>query len=199
MAQISRAEFLQGARSVAGLKQFPHSEIGFFGRSNVGKSSFLNRLVVKRGLAHTSSKPGSTREINLFSVVMKAERFPERTLVLADLPGFGFARFSKTEREDTESQIVEYLQTRDQLAVACLLNDCRREPGDAELAIRKVAADNDVPLIVVATKVDVLGRAERDKAIKRLAGAYALQPADVIVTGERVDIGAFWARVAAIL
>jgi GTP-binding protein len=199
MAQISRAEFLQGARSIDGLKQFPHSEIGLFGRSNVGKSSFLNRLVVKKGLAHTSSKPGSTREINLFSLVMKVDRFPERTIVLADLPGFGFARFSKTEREDTESQIIEYLHNRDQLAVACLLNDCRRDPGEAELAIRKVAADNDIPLIVVATKVDVLGRAEREKAIKRLAAAYALQPMDIVVTGEKVDIGSFWARVAAIL
>lgn len=193
---VQVAEFLSGVRSAGAAKGYPWPEFAIVGRSNVGKSSFINRITMRKKLAHSSSTPGSTREVNFFRIQI---RFGEKdtNLVLADLPGFGFAKFSKSERELTEQMIVEYVESRQDLRAICLLNDSRRSPEKAEIAIRDLAAAHSIPVLVVATKIDKLNKSERAKAVKEMAKGYGLLAEDIVVTGEGTPPEEFWGRVFA--
>jgi len=152
-------------------------EIAFAGRSNVGKSSLINTLVERRNLVRTSSTPGCTRQINIFAV-----RTADGTaLRFVDLPGYGFAKRSKTERSAWADLIDGYLTTRPTLAALVLLVDVRRgmEDDDLELCAMFEQATNGSPqatrrpvqVIVVATKVDKLPRSNQKLTVRRLQQA----------------------------
>ncbi len=163
--QVQRAEFVAAARRPAELPPPTKVEIAFVGRSNVGKSSLLNKLLNRRGLARTSSTPGCTRQINFFDV--RATSGLE--LLLVDLPGYGFASRSKQERKEWADLIEHYLLERATLRAAAVLFDARRglEADDAdavELVTQHGRVSRPAPQVVlVATKLDKVPARSRPK------------------------------------
>ena len=132
------------------------------GRSNVGKSTLINRLVGRRGLARTSSTPGRTRRIHFYRVAERA--------YLVDLPGFGYASGSKKERAEFAPLVESYLvRTRATLSGALVLVDARRGAQDSERELAKYLAAEHIDARAALTKCDKLGRAEVERARRELA------------------------------
>ncbi|HVY27569.1 MAG TPA: ribosome biogenesis GTP-binding protein YihA/YsxC [Polyangiaceae bacterium] len=163
--EVRSAEFVYAARRPAELPPPTKLEIAFVGRSNVGKSSMLNKLLNRRGLARTSSTPGCTRQINFFDI--KSATGLE--LMLVDLPGYGYASRSKGEREEWAQLIEHYLLERSTLRAAAVLFDSRRgiekdETDVLELITEHGKVSRRVPeVVLVATKVDKLPARDRPK------------------------------------
>lgn len=145
------------------LKECPVTDIpefAFIGRSNVGKSSLINMLTGIKGVAKVSGTPGKTRVINHFQVnsTIQGRRLTDWHLV--DLPGYGFAKLSKTEREKFESTIKNYLLKREALALTFLLIDSRLEPQAIDLSFVNWMGINELAFIMIFTKTDKLTQAE---------------------------------------
>src|SRR6476620_7123257 len=139
---IRNVEFIGGMAEKEGWR--PDSslpEIAFAGRSNVGKSSLLNRLVRRKAFARVSRTPGRTREINFFRV--------NSSFILADLPGYGYAKISKEKKADWKPLIEGYLKRTPALAGVVQLLDIRREPSDDDVAMLDYLAELELPTIVV--------------------------------------------------
>ena len=136
-------------------------EVAFGGRSNVGKSSLINTLLRRKKVARVSNTPGRTREINFFEVNAR--------FVLADLPGYGYARISKEKRAEWRPLIEGYLRGSPALRGVVLLLDARRQPTEDDLLMLDFLASTGKPTIVVATKIDKLPKREREPRIRTLA------------------------------
>lgn len=150
------AEFMQSSPNVLGCPESELNEFAFIGRSNVGKSSLLNMLVKHKNLAKTSGKPGKTRLINHFKV-----HTPNSDWLLADLPGFGYAKVSKKERATFERMVREYLSKRPNLVCAFILLDGRHPPQRIDLEFMEWLGNKEVPFAMVFTKADKLTETER--------------------------------------
>ncbi len=149
--------------SCAHPSHFPETdlpEVAFLGRSNVGKSSLLNALVQRKQLARTSGTPGKTRMIHFFRVEIDGVE-----LMLVDLPGYGFAKVSKKERESWQHLIESYLEDRAPLRAAILLQDIRREISEDETLLLEWLAERAVPSLVALTKVDKLKSMRRKQRV----------------------------------
>jgi GTP-binding protein len=195
--EIKEAEFLFGAPSAENIRKQSFPEIAVIGRSNVGKSSFVNRLVNGQ-VAKVSATPGCTRQINFFRV--RGELVGVKFQVsLVDLPGFGFAKLSKTEREQIGRSAISYLRDREQLRAVLLLNDCRREPQRDELAIQDTCGRSGVSCLIVLTKMDTLKQNEKAKATAKVAKAYRLEPGDVLHAGEDLLVDPVWDRILTVI
>jgi GTP-binding protein len=185
---IRSLEFLGGMASVDGWR--PESvlpEVAFAGRSNVGKSSLLNRLVHRKKFARVSNTPGRTREINFFKV--------NDAFVFVDLPGYGYARVSKERRAEWRPLIESYLRRSPQLRGIVHLLDVRHDPTTDDKLMLDFLSEIGVPTIVVLTKIDKLTSAERRKQLAELPLRLGLDVEQVIpfsaATGEgRDDLGA---------
>jgi len=134
-------------------------EVCFLGRSNVGKSSLLNKLVGKTDLARVGKTPGATASVNLYAVVQQTSgttnvKEPTPLLGLVDLPGFGYAKLDKQTKQSVQETAEHYLEKRKELALGVLLVDSRRVPSPDDKAVLAALFDMGLPLIVVATKVD---------------------------------------------
>jgi len=150
-------------RSAATARDFPPAqlpEVAFLGRSNVGKSSLLNSLTGKAGLAFTSARPGCTQLINFYRV--------EERLQLVDLPGYGFARVPVDVKARWKSLIESYLSGRETLQMAIVLLDARRGWMEPDLELKQWLEFRDLPYIVVATKTDKLNRREETNGIRAM-------------------------------
>lgn len=162
--RIKSAELVISCSSAS---QFPETglpEVAFLGRSNVGKSSLLNSMVQRKKLARTSSTPGKTRLIHFFRVeIGKAE------LMLVDLPGYGWAKVPRKQREGWQRLVESYLEARGVLRAAMLLQDLRRDVSDDETLLLEWLAERDVPAMMVLTKVDKLKPMRRKARIAALA------------------------------
>lgn len=158
-------------------------EVAFAGRSNVGKSSLLNRLVRRRGFARVSNTPGRTREINFFRV--------NNAFVLVDLPGYGYARVSKTEHEAWRPLIEGYLRSQPSPRGVVQLLDVRRDPSDEDRQMMDFLAETELPTIVVVTKIDKLSSRAASERIGALGQELQLDPDQIIafsaVTGAGRD------------
>jgi GTP-binding protein len=178
---VQSAEFVAAARRPQELPPPTKSEIAFVGRSNVGKSSLLNKLLNRRGLARTSSTPGCTRQINFFDV----RSVGGLSLTLVDLPGYGYASRSKSERDEWAHLIEHYLLERATLRAAAVLFDCRRgmleEEDDAlELITEHGRVSRKPPeVVLVATKVDKLPAKDRPKALGQRVDSRRVVPFSV--------------------
>jgi len=143
-------------------------EFAFIGRSNVGKSSLINMLAAHKGLAKVSGTPGKTRLLNHFRVVSAIARESGSRIAdpgttawfLVDLPGYGFAKLSKTAREKFEGLIQLYLQNRENLALTFLLIDSRLEPQKIDLEFMNWLGDNEVAFVILFTKTDKLSKTQ---------------------------------------
>ncbi len=163
---IRKLDFIGGMAAADGWRpELDLPEIAFAGRSNVGKSSLLNRLVRRKAFARVSKTPGRTREINFFKVNDK--------FILADLPGYGYAKISKEKKADWRPLIEGYLKRTPTLAGVVLLLDIRRDPNEDDIAMLDFLAEIGVPTVVVLTKIDKLARhvaVERtDEIVKALS------------------------------
>jgi len=156
-------------------------EIAFAGRSNVGKSSLLNRLVRRKAIARVSRTPGRTREINFFEV--------NGRFVLADLPGYGYARISKERRAEWRPLIEAYLRRSPNLRGVVLLIDARRDPTDDDLQMLDFLSEVGAPTIVAITKVDKLGTSARAARIRLLTAALGLDDDQVIPFSAHTGLG----------
>ena len=187
--KILSAEFI---RSCAGPEQFLKGElpeVAFIGRSNVGKSSLLNSLLQRRGLAKVSRTPGKTRLVNLFRITSDDPGLTR--FVLVDLPGYGYARVSKTMRAQWAPLIEQYLDSSEQLRAVVLLVESRVLSEQDSQTIAWLSSVGRTP-IVVATKVDKLKMSERVSALRRLQEGLGLVEGDDFipyssVTGEGRD------------
>jgi GTP-binding protein len=142
-------------------KKCPNDKVpdfAFIGRSNVGKSSLINMLCNHKNLAKTSAKPGKTQLINHFSINNKQ-------WYLVDLPGYGYARTSKTNREKWEGMIVDYLCKRENLYCVFVLIDSRLEPQKIDLEFTDWLGENGLPFVLVFTKTDKISAVQADKNI----------------------------------
>jgi len=133
-------------------------EFAFVGRSNVGKSSLINMLTGRKNLAHTSATPGKTRLMNLFDI--------DSRFTIVDLPGYGYARLSKVEREKMLIMVRNYLLQRESLFLVFLLLDTRIEPQLADLAMLDWMGENGIPLALVYTKTEKMKPSERDRQLE---------------------------------
>jgi len=158
---IRKLEFIGGLATVGGWRpEGGLPEIAFAGRSNVGKSSLLNRLVGRRSLARVSRTPGRTREINFFRV--------NDQFILADLPGYGYARVSKTRKAEWRPLIEGYLTKTPQLAGVVQLLDMRHEPSDDDIAMLDLLSELEMPTVVVLTKSDKLSKKAAAERIRKI-------------------------------
>ncbi|MGP1499880.1 MAG: ribosome biogenesis GTP-binding protein YihA/YsxC [Porphyromonas sp.] len=147
---IKSAEFVISNTDVKKCPTSTLPEYAFIGRSNVGKSSLINMLTQRKGLAMTSQKPGKTQLINHFLI--------NNEWHLVDLPGYGFARVGQSNRERLKSIIEDYILEREQLTNLFILLDCRHEPQKIDLEFIEWAGENGVPFALVFTKADKLSK-----------------------------------------
>lgn len=198
-ARSGSAKFLLGVPSYAQLAPTRIPEVAFIGRSNVGKSSLLNRLLGTTSLVRVSSTPGKTQEINLFQVDLRSPSGEQSPVVLADLPGYGFAKLSKGERERMGRLTAEYISKRKELEIVMLLNDSKREPERDELSLVSLAVKSNRSLMIVLTKVDRLNQKEKAQQVKAIAAAYKLEPEQLVLTGKDMSIQPVWNLIGATL
>lgn len=146
--KINSAEFILG---VANLRQLPKDsmkEVAFLGRSNVGKSSLINKLCGRKSLARSSSEPGKTRELNYYLI--------NKQFYFVDLPGYGYAKLPEQIRSSWGKLIEQYLKSRDQLSMVVQLVDSRHDPTELDLMMVGWLDYYDIPFLVAMTKADKL-------------------------------------------
>jgi GTP-binding protein len=171
--EVVIAEFITSAADPGGWPAVGPPEIAFAGRSNVGKSSTINSLSARRGLALVSRTPGKTRLLNFFRIVPREG--PELRFV--DLPGYGYAKVNKAERAAFQALVEPYVRDRPTLRAVVTLCDPRREPGEEEHDLLEWLEAAGRPAVVVATKCDKLPRHERKPTLERLRAALRLRHA----------------------
>jgi GTP-binding protein len=170
--------------SAASPECFPRDglpEVAFLGRSNVGKSSLLNALAGKRAVARVSNTPGRTRLVNFFRV--------DDELYFADLPGYGYAKAPKHERERWEELVRSYIEGRHQLALCVFLVDSRHDPMPRDEMLRGYLDDLDLVYVVASTKADKLGRGALSRRQAGLRNGLAARATDVVAVSARTGHG----------
>ncbi len=214
--RVAQAEFAAGAarrEQVPATSQFEDAvEIAFAGRSNVGKSSLLNMMLARKGLARTSNTPGCTRQINFFDVRLarstaaagekkegeeaKAER-PSH-VVFVDLPGYGYAKVSKSEATAWKQLLEGYLHERPTLRAVVILVDVRRGLEQEEEDLVEFLAERpSISVIVAATKVDKLARSAQKPALARISKGPDGERLEVVATSAETGAGreVLWSRI----
>jgi GTP-binding protein len=181
---VKNLEFIGGMASATGWRpEAKWPEVAFAGRSNVGKSSLLNRLIRRKRFARVSNTPGRTREVNFFLV---NDRF-----VLVDLPGYGYARISKERRAEWRPLIENYLRSSTELRGIVQLLDVRHDPTGDDRQMLAFLASVGVPTLFALTKVDKLSASQRPARIAAVTDALETTADQVIpfsaVTGEGRD------------
>lgn len=163
--------------SAVSKKQYPDHELPeilLLGRSNVGKSSFINTIINRRALARTSSQPGKTRTINFYNV--------EDTFCFVDMPGYGYAKVSKTARKEFRVMIEQYVEKRDNLLIAIQLIDFRHKPTADDIVVNDWLHKLGIRPLVVATKIDKVKNNDYKKNTKQIMEALNLDsPEDIIL------------------
>lgn len=170
---IEQAEF---TISAAGPDQYPQDalpEIALAGRSNVGKSSLINRMLNRKNLARTSSVPGKTQLLNYYRV--------NESMYFVDFPGYGYAKVSKQQREQWGRVAEQYLLKRDPLVLVLLVVDLRHPPTADDRAMHEWLTYYEIPCCVVATKLDKLPRSRVPKHVKAVKEALQLADGDPLV------------------
>ncbi|MDZ4786704.1 MAG: ribosome biogenesis GTP-binding protein YihA/YsxC [bacterium] len=181
------ARFIAGAPHVDQLPPSSLFEVAFIGRSNVGKSTLINKVTNQKGLARSSNTPGRTREVNLFAVSLSNGGKVKYEFLLSDLPGFGFSKLPKEKQHELHVLILDYIENRENLKAVFLLNDIRRDPQIEELEIRERISDKALPVYIVLTKTDKLTANDKAKRIQIISKAFSIEPKELIVVGSDIS------------
>ncbi|HLQ83514.1 MAG TPA: ribosome biogenesis GTP-binding protein YihA/YsxC [Pseudogracilibacillus sp.] len=183
--KINKAEIITSA---AKKEQYPRTnlkEIALAGRSNVGKSSFINKIINRRNLVRTSSKPGKTQTLNFYNI--------NDVLCFVDVPGYGYAKVPKTEKEKWARMMEEYFETRENLGLVMLIVDLRHNPTQDDFNMYHYIKHFDIPVIVVATKADKVKKSMKQKNINQIKIKLDIDLNDPVIafsseTGEGKDL-----------
>jgi GTP-binding protein len=198
--EVLDADYLAEVREGGALPMEGPAEIAISGRSNVGKSTLLNRLAGRRSLARVSKTPGRTRGIIFYDLALRLPGTSERlALRLVDLPGYGYAQVSRDERNAWQHLVEGYVKARASLRLFLILLDARRVPGEEEHQLVEWLASEQVPQQLVVTKTDKLKAAEQGAARKSVRAAFGPHaPAVSLVSGETGEgVDALWTTVLA--
>jgi len=150
-----------------------YNEVAFAGKSNVGKSSLINALMNRKSLARTSAQPGKTQTINFYNI--------NDAMYLVDLPGYGYAKVSESEKEKWGKMIERYLQTSKKLKAVFLLIDIRHDPSANDKQMYEWMVYQGYAPIIIATKLDKIKRSQIQKNIKAIREGLQVQPGTVII------------------
>ena len=180
---FNKAEFVLSATTQNAFIRDGRPQVTFAGRSNVGKSSVINRLLNRKNFARVGATPGKTSQVNYFRIDGK--------LYFTDLPGYGYAKVSKSEKERWGAMMEEYFSQSQDLKVMLQLVDIRHEPTRDDVQMVNFLRDSGIPFVVAATKADKLSKAQRQRAVHLVARTLAVQPWEIIPwsseTGEGRD------------
>ncbi|EAD6111961.1 ribosome biogenesis GTP-binding protein YihA/YsxC [Listeria monocytogenes] len=157
-------------------EQYPETDLPEYalaGRSNVGKSSFINTMIRRKSMARISQKPGKTQTLNFYKI--------EEALFFVDVPGYGFAKVSKTEREKWGVMIETYITSREQLRCVIQIVDLRHKPTEDDRMMYEFLKYYDIPVIVIATKADKIPRSKWQKNAKIVRETLDFDPDDKFV------------------
>ena len=179
--RMINAKFVTSVADFKQIKDYGIKEIAIVGRSNVGKSSFINFLANNKNLAKTSSTPGRTRLINYFNI--------NNELMLVDLPGYGFTKVGGEDKDNWDKLIGGYLQNSKNLIAVAILVDVRHEPTPLDLQMVAFVHHFDIPFFIVATKADKLSKAQIQKQKLIIANALRQGVENIIVTSSLKGIG----------
>ncbi|NSL51578.1 ribosome biogenesis GTP-binding protein YihA/YsxC [Calidifontibacillus erzurumensis] len=171
--KITKAEIVVSAVKP---EQYPNDQLPHFalaGRSNVGKSSFINKMLNRKNLARTSSKPGKTQTLNFFNI--------NDQFYFVDVPGYGFAKVSKKEREAWGKMIETYLTTSKNLRAVIEIVDIRHQPTEDDKLMYNFCKHYEIPVIIIATKADKIPRGKWDKHVKIIKDSLQLDPNDPLI------------------
>ena len=168
--KVTKTEFIISAVKPVQYPDTPFPEFALAGRSNVGKSSFINKTLNRKALARISSKPGKTQLLNFFNI--------NDLLYFVDVPGYGYAKVSKTERAAWGKMIETYITTREQLQAVILLVDLRHAPSKDDILMYDFLKHHHIPAIIVATKADKIKRSQLQKHIKVVREALQINRGD---------------------
>ncbi len=185
MIKLIDAQFVTTAVELKGLPTDHAAEVAFVGRSNVGKSSMINALTGRKKLVRVSNTPGRTRTLNFFDVELERDGVRHRVR-LADLPGYGFAKASKTERAQWEKMITSYLENRHRLEVVVSIIDAEVGPTPEDLLTLDYLQSKSRRILVVATKIDRLPKARRKPRLQALAQELSV-PREVVLPFSSTD------------
>lgn len=185
MIKVLDAQFVTTAVEPKGYPKSVVPEIAFVGRSNVGKSSMINALTGRKKLVRVSNTPGRTRTLNFFDVQLERGRSRE-TIRLADLPGYGFAKVSKTERKQWQEMIEAYLGNRRELRVVVSIIDAEVGPTADDHEMLTWLTERSPKILVAATKIDRLNKARRKPRIIELAKELEV-PLEVVIPFSSVE------------
>ena len=159
--KITNAEFITSSDCLKNCPEFNLPEIAMIGRSNVGKSSFINAITNRKNLARTSNTPGKTRLINFYKI--------NNDLIITDLPGYGYAKISKTEQEKWRKNLEDYLLNREALVAVIQLIDARHSVQNNDIQMRDWLDHYNIPVITVATKIDALSKNQVNKSTNEIS------------------------------
>ena len=158
------------------ISQYPDEELPEFllvGRSNVGKSSFINTVFNKRGLARTSSTPGKTQTLNFY--------LANNAFYLVDVPGYGYASINREQQKKMGLMIEEYLENRDELKRVFMLVDFRIKPTEDDILMYQFLKYYDIPVTIIVNKADKVGNSKKEKNLKVIREAIDIAPGDDII------------------
>lgn len=179
---IKQARFIISVADADKIPDYGAPEIAIAGKSNVGKSSFINFMTNQGKLAKTSSEPGRTRLINFFEINRGEYYF-------VDLPGYGYARVNKAEKMKWGGLIESYLSNSPNLVNVFMLVDVRHEPSEDDRIMVKYLYATGIPFTLIATKADKLSRAQQTKARQVIANCFGVGASDIILTSATAKTG----------
>lgn len=157
--------------------QYPDTgltEVALCGRSNVGKSTFINSMIGRKNMARTSQQPGKTQTLNFYNI--------DEQLIFVDVPGYGYAKVSKVQREKFGKMIEEYITQRENLKLVIQLVDLRHQPTEDDVLMYNYLKHFDIPTLVICTKEDKIAKGKVQKHIKRIKDKLELESGDNIIS-----------------
>lgn len=173
MRRVRSVRFITSAVSPDQYPRHTLPEIAFIGRSNVGKSSLLNTLVNKKNLARISNTPGRTQLINFFDI--------DEKLCFVDLPGYGYAKVPEHIKKQWKPMVESYLLQSEYLKGAVLIVDSRHTPTRHDIQMREWLQVNDIPVIIVATKIDKIPKTKQAKQLKNVEKTLRVQQGEQVL------------------